>query len=212
VVGLNRVKAILARRNRLQIRTLVTRRENSRKLAWTEQDARAGRPNLYPKSRPGLSLRTLRTDTMRIGIGVLVMVVVALALAAGCSHRRPTPMRVAPTTSPSASRSAPAEQLRITDPRVNARKKAELFVDAARRGDWGTVNALLDPDPSTTPISEIKQYRDAFLRFPPSSEWVAEVSPHDASYIVVTIRVRKDLYSIVVNPRGVNKFFPGSGD
>jgi hypothetical protein len=38
--------------NTLQIRTLVARRERSRKLARTEQDAGAERPEPYPDSPP----------------------------------------------------------------------------------------------------------------------------------------------------------------
>jgi len=43
-----RREAILARRKALQIRVLVARREHYRTLARTEQDARAGIPDLRP--------------------------------------------------------------------------------------------------------------------------------------------------------------------
>jgi len=48
-------EAILARRKALQIRTLVARRENYRKLARREQESRAGTPHLYLNSPPDLS-------------------------------------------------------------------------------------------------------------------------------------------------------------
>jgi hypothetical protein len=46
-VYLGRREAILARRKALQIRTFAACRENHRKLARTEQDARAGTADLY---------------------------------------------------------------------------------------------------------------------------------------------------------------------
>jgi hypothetical protein len=54
-VYLGRREAILARRKALRIRPLVARRENYRKLARTDQDARAGTPEVYLNSPPELS-------------------------------------------------------------------------------------------------------------------------------------------------------------
>lgn len=100
--------------------------------------------------------------------------------------------------------------VRITDRFLDARRKASLFVEAARRGDWATARALLDPDPSTSSISEIKKYRSALAKLPPSSEWAAEVSPNDERNIVFIIHVGKDTYILVVSPGGINKFYPAS--
>ena len=63
-----RREAILARRKALQIRTFVARRENSRKLARTEQDARAGTPEVYLKFAPGFVPRFLKLDIGSLSI------------------------------------------------------------------------------------------------------------------------------------------------
>jgi len=53
---LSRKEAVLARRTPLQIRTLVAKRENYRKLALMAQDARAGTPGLQLDSAPDLPM------------------------------------------------------------------------------------------------------------------------------------------------------------
>jgi Tol biopolymer transport system component len=97
--------------------------------------------------------------------------------------------------------------VRVADRYLEARKKASLFVDAAGRGDWNAVRTLLDPDPSTISIGEIKSYRSTFAILPPSSRWAEEDSSVDNRNIVFIIRVSKNTYILVVTPGGINKFY-----
>ena len=108
-------------------------------------------------------------------------------------------------------RDLPKEQTRLTP----ALSQAADFVQAVKSRDWVKVKTLLDPGDDAPKLAEIKLVAKVIDKLPLSSEWYVGVSPHDKTYFVVTIFVPKatdGMYNIVVNPKGINKFFEGGGD
>lgn len=93
--------------------------------------------------------------------------------------------------------------------------KAASFIQAVKSRDWVKVKSLLDPSEDAPTLEQIKGMAKIIAILPPSDQWYLSLSPHDPTCFVITIFVPEatdGAYTIVVNPKGINKFFPGKGD
>lgn len=95
-----------------------------------------------------------------------------------------------------------------------ALEKCRLLVQMVRKNAWVEVDRLLGKDQDSAPITlnEVKQQRRAIAGFNSSADWFIETSIHTPEYLLFLPTYNKKIYTIVVNPAGINKIFPGFGD